>query len=181
MPACRKRLTMMVPLLLMASCINTASREECEQACKHLRQLQQATGPGTDGGQTEGSAGLKRQLNALQKELIAELSRLETEQEGLQAKAESDEERERIKEKYERRLDAKQKEYQPKFEQIREQIDEAHDSAKEPSSEKKQVAVLKDAQAISDCADQCLESETGKGKITCRMRATSQEEFKACR
>jgi len=176
------RLLPMLVLLLAASCTNTASREECEQACKHQRQLQKASGQeDLSGGQKQGSAGLKRQLGTLEKVLAGELSRLDVEQQGRLEKAASDEERERIKEDYDNRIEAKQKEYETKFEDIREQIDEADDSTKEPSAVKEETAELEDARVVSDCADQCLERETSRDKITCRVRAANLEQFKACR
>ncbi len=175
------RLLPMLALLLMVSCVeDTASREECEQACKHQQQLAVNAGTGKEDVKPKASAELKRKLDALGKELVDELKRLEAEQKDLLDKAASEKEKARIKKDYNKRVEAEQNEYQPKFEAIREQINEAKDTAKEPSSVKKEEAGLEEARSISDCADHCLENTDSKDKIACRMRATSLEQFKAC-
>lgn len=173
---------MVVGLAFVFACVQKATKEECQAACKKQADLQNAAKPKTPGDDPVAAVNAKYgpQMAEATKALDEAKAAIAKEFEPKLAKAKADKDKAKITEEITKKQAEKTKELQPKIDEIKAAMLAEQKTAVEAKAKKDADAKAAAEKALTACVDACVNGGTAKTKTDCQAKAANLEAFGKC-
>jgi len=173
---------MTVGLVFVFSCVQKATKEECQAACKKQAELQNAAKPKAVGDDPVAQVNTKyaQQLADAEKAKAEAMAAIDKEFEAKLAKAKADKDKAKINEEITKKKDEKAKELQPKIDEINKAKADELKAAVDAKAKKDADAKAAAEKALTACVDACVNGGTAKTKADCQAKAANLEAFGKC-
>ncbi|MBN2359891.1 MAG: hypothetical protein JXR83_10590 [Deltaproteobacteria bacterium] len=173
---------MTVGLVFVFACVQKATKEECQAACKKQAELQNAAKPKSPGDDPVLAVTNKYQpqIAEAEKAKADAMAAIDKEFEAKLAKAKSEKDKAKVNDEITKKKDEKSKELQPKIDELNKSMADERKTAVEAKAKKDADAKAAAEKALTACVDACVNAGTAKTKAECQAKAANLEAYGKC-
>lgn len=171
-----------VGLVFVFACVQKATKEECQAACKKQAELQNAAKPKAPGDDPVAAVKAKfaQQIADAEKAVADAKAAVAKEYEPKLAKAKKDADKAKLNEEITKKQDEKVKDLLPKIDEAKKAQDAELKAAVDAKAKKDAEVKAAAEKALTTCVDACVNGGTAKTKTDCQAKAANLEAYGKC-